>query len=704
MNRQVDNPGSAGIPDSAGLVDSFLEAGWLLVAILVPLGINLWARQPFEPAKAALLRTFVWGMFGLWLLDCLLKLRKPWHEWKNNPLFWPTLAFAAAQILSTAAAEDWRLSLWGNYERSQGLLTLLSYALLFLLVSARLRRLDQAQRLVGAMVATAIPLFGLGLAQALGWDPIGLLSDARSPIYATLGRSNFMGAYLAMLLPLTLMMTLISRQWWQRLAGLGLIIGELGMLALTLARGAWLAAGVAMAVLGLLWLWPSLAPRWRKLVVGGGPAFLACGLVGIFWLGSEGGSTAARLTIWRASLELIVRRPLLGYGPDALGLVFPRVYPPQLVYYQGRGLAVDRAHNLLLDWTVTTGVLGLLAFLVLLASLSRFGWRSIQRAVDPERRALIAACLAAVVGNVAGNLVSFDVTATAAATWLLMAVLVAMGREEKRGTSYHPPSPQKERGRIGLALPMLLVVGIAVFNFNVRPQAADVMARTSDRRGTAGEQQGAIKAMERTVALWPDEPTYHSSLSWAYLQQALTDSVDPLPWLNKAEAELLAACDLRPSDFNTWVALGELYSLWGNRWDAAKLSAADDAYRQATELAPHHATLYAMWGMVDLEGGRFEQAAAKFRRAVELDATDGYTFTHLGDAELAQGNVTEALAAYQQAVHWEPGLAYAHLGLARCYWQLGHRQAAELALEKALRLDPDNPVAQSLRQQMSTGP
>jgi hypothetical protein len=36
------------------LGDALLEAGWLLVAILVPLIVNLWARQPFDPPKVAI--------------------------------------------------------------------------------------------------------------------------------------------------------------------------------------------------------------------------------------------------------------------------------------------------------------------------------------------------------------------------------------------------------------------------------------------------------------------------------------------------------------------------------------------------------------------------------------------------------------------------------------------------------------------------
>jgi tetratricopeptide (TPR) repeat protein len=72
---------------------------------------------------------------------------------------------------------------------------------------------------------------------------------------------------------------------------------------------------------------------------------------------------------------------------------------------------------------------------------------------------------------------------------------------------------------------------------------------------------------------------------------------------------------------------------------------------------------------------------------VDLDATDGYAWTHLGDVELARGRVEGALAAYRQAVHWQPDLIYAHLGLARCYWQLGRQVEAEQALARALALE-----------------
>ena len=109
---------------------ALVEVGWLLIALLIPLAVNLWAQQPFEPSKAALLRTIVWAMAGLWLAGGLLERRNLWREVTAQPLFWPATAVVLAQTLAMLLSVERSLSVWGSYERSQGWLTLLSYYLL----------------------------------------------------------------------------------------------------------------------------------------------------------------------------------------------------------------------------------------------------------------------------------------------------------------------------------------------------------------------------------------------------------------------------------------------------------------------------------------------------------------------------------------------------------------------------------------------
>jgi len=722
----------AGTPDdgeeSRPLALSLLEVGWLLAALLPPLAVNLWARQPFEPFKAALLRTLVWSMAGIVLVRGIALRRNLWRE-LSQPLLLPALALLAVQTLATLTAVDRGLSFWGSTERAQGWLTLSSPTLLFLLTAAYLRDRDQSERLALALVAAAPALVLLGLAQALGWSPLPLFTDARSPVYATLGRSNFLGATLAQLAPLTLALCVGAASRGRCVMLAFLLAGELSVLALTQARGAWLALAVAAGLWALVMLGSRMGPRlyvrrrlyprrrlrrWLPLAGGLAGVGAAAALVAALATGVVGGagSTAARLTIWRATLRLIAERPLLGHGPEALGLLFTRVYPPELVYYEGRGVLVDRAHNFLLDAAVTTGAAGVLALSVLLALFFALGWRAAARAAEPWSRALLAACLAAVGGNLAGTLVSFDVTATATTTALLMALTVALARlgapapnAPDASASRAPRAPDPGVwGRLALALAMLAVVaglGAVVLVANIRPTLADTAALTADRLAAAGEWEGALAAAERAVALAPWEPAYRRTLSWLSLQWVEQGGGAPGIGLPRAERALLAARDLRPLDAQTWAALGELYGKWANGWDPARLAQANAAYAQALTLAPNSAMLQTAWGMVALEGGRFPAAAAHFQRAVELDATDGHAWAHLGEAELAQGRVGEAGAAFQEALHWEPDLSAAHAGLAWSLWLQGQRSAAEAALARALQLDPGDPSALALHRELA---
>lgn len=701
---------------------SLLEACWLLAALLPPLAVNLWARQPFEPFKAALLRTLVWSMAGIAFVRAVALRRNLWRE-LSQPLLWPALALFAVQTLATLTAADRALSFWGSYERAQGWLTLSSTGLLFLLTAAYLREREQIDRLAFALVATAPPLVLLGLAQALGWSPLPLFTDARSPVYATLGRSNFLGAMLALLAPLTLALCVDTRRSRGRRIWVALLLaGELVVLALTQARGAWLSLAAAAGLWALVMAWARMAPRLRRgthlrrwLALAGGVAGVgaAAALVAAFATSAVNaqGSTAARLTIWRATLRLIAERPLLGHGPEALGLLFPRVAPPELVYYEGRGVLIDRAHNFLLDTAVATGLAGVLALGALLALFFVLAWRAAARTEDTRTRALLAACLAAVGGNLVGNLVSFDVTATATTTALLMALAVALARLENPAartvaapvavTGAPVARPIQRGARAALALLVVAGLGAAVLHANVRPTLADAAALSADRLAAAGKWEAAIAAAERAVALAPWEPAYRRMLSWAHLQAVVQGGGAPAVGLPQAEGALLAARDLRPLDAQTWAALGELYGKWANGWDPGQLPLANAAYERAVALAPNSAMVQTAWGMVDLEGARFPEAAAHFRRAVDLDATDGRAWAHLGEAELAQGRAAEALPAFREAVHWEPELAAAHAGLAWALWLQGERSAAEAALTRALALDAANPSALALHRELA---
>jgi O-antigen ligase/Tfp pilus assembly protein PilF len=634
-----------------------LEAIWLAAAVAVPLAFNPWGGSGFELPKSALLRVLVLLMGLAALVWAIETWGGPGHSPPRRPatpLLWPVLAFGLALALATVLSVNPRASLWGSYERQQGLLTLGAYLALFLLTATGLRTRAQAERLWAALVWGSAPVVAYGLLQAAGLDPLDWRTDAASPVLSTVGRANFLGSYLVLMVPLTAGRALLVRRRWPYLL---LLAGQLACLALTQARGGWVGLGAAALTFGLAW---ALASHDRRLALAALVlAALVVGLVTLLNLPNgplaplarrpglnrlatltrtDAGSTAARLTTWRATLPLVTARPWLGYGPETMRTVFVRVFPPQLVYYQGRHVTVDRAHNLWLDLGMGVGLSGVVAFGALLVGFGRLAWRGLRTASDRCERVAWVALAAAVVGHLADLQFGFDLTASATVFWLTLALGASLGRglvSSVLGRAI----PSKPTALLPYSLPALAVLAL-IGLLCLRPLLADVAywksqetTRSLEERQTAGVQ---------AVRLWPLEPAYRLGLAWVLMQGAN---------FTAAGAQLAAADRLSPDDPRIWAARGELYAHWGEV-EPGRYVQAEAAYQRALELAPNVATYHTALGLVLAKQDRLEEGTAELERAVALDATDGVAYRHLASLYQVLGRDAEADWARRETLRW----------------------------------------------------
>jgi O-antigen ligase len=567
------------------------------------------------------------------------------------PLGWPVLAFGLALVLATAFSVDPRASLWGSHERQQGLLTLLAYLALFFYTAANLRTRTRVERLWRVLVCSSAPVVVYGLLQALELDPFPWRTDAASPIVSTIGRSNFLGSYLVLTVSLTLGRVLVARRRWPYLL---LLLSQLAVLALTQARGAWVGLGVALVVFGLAW---SIVNRDRRLAAAmvalvvlaatfvgllnwpDGPLAPLARLPGLDRLATitrtSAGSPAARLTIWRSTLPLILDRPWLGYGPETMSTIFARVFPPQLVYYQGRNYSVDRAHNIWLDLAMSAGLVGAAAFAVILIDFGRRTWNGLRGAQDRWLQVTWVTLAAAVAGHLADLQFGFDLTASAVVFWLLLAMVAGM--------SDRRPDPPPAGARIIMphlylapALVVLALIGLTC----LRPLWADIaywQSRQETRSLSARVNEGS-----QAVHLWPLEPEYRLGLAWALFQSGDTAA---------AEDQLSAAHQLSPDDVWIWAAEAELYAVWGQS-DPDKYHQAEAAYRHALALAPDIAAHHAALGVILARLGQLEAATMELERAVALDATDGLAYESLADLYEVMGRAPDAAWARGEAARW----------------------------------------------------
>ena len=508
------------------------EGAWLFAAVAIPLVLNPTGVQVFDLPKIALLRTVVIAMAALWLWRRLSAhrvaaehgARVPW----SDPILW---AGALGLVYTTAAlvSPDVGLSFWGSYSRQEGLYTTLVYLLLFALVATEMRQPKQAERLALAIALGSLPIVLYGLFQVAGLDPIPWQTLDKSPALATIGRSNFVGSYLAMSIPLSIAALVSSRRPWLRGALALVVLASLALLALTNARAAWVA--IVVAGLALLALSGWHKGGWRNVAPYAG---LACAALVVFaaaylatlWMAGLiqpgnllrvpelSGSLAARVTIWEASLQLVAERPLLGFGPDGFYLAFYHVFPPQLVFYQGRGLVTDRAHDVFLQQAVNAGLLGLAVYIALLATLIAKLVRGRHLSVR-HGRVVAAAMLAAALGHLVDLLFSFDVASTAVVFWIVAGAGVGLTRQ--RAENRVLPSadaqmptgglPKWRRAAAGTFVAAALAI---VLGSSVLPLVADTFAGRSLRPGVPLAER--LDDAARAVGIWPFEPAHRAGL------------------------------------------------------------------------------------------------------------------------------------------------------------------------------------------------
>lgn len=435
------------------------EAGGLVVALILPLWFNPWHQPPFEPAKVALFRGVVLMMATFALTTRLISITRrpadgPWGsqlvprrtEVGRETALW-ALLFAGAHLAAVALSPEPRRSLWGPADNPQGAFTTVCGVVFFLLLTDALRHSSRLDRVVTAILLGSIPVAVYGFVQYLGRDPLPWITDSVSPVLSTMGRSNFLGAYLAMVAPFTLYRLVTRRETRARLRyGLVLIL-QTGCLWLTLARAAWLAliAGSVCFLALLAWrqrsrfLWLLAAVA---LLVGLGwyavmdtvslprpdrrSAVADPNTTAVPFADLRAASVNARLVIWKTTVVLVGRRWLTGYGPEMFAMVFAAHYPAQLAHYEGPQVVVDDPHNLFLDQMMAAGVPAAIAFLGVVGSVGRLVLTTFCRCHQRSGQAALAAVLAAVAAFLVQAQFNPDVVVLWAFFWLALAWGVAL--------------------------------------------------------------------------------------------------------------------------------------------------------------------------------------------------------------------------------------------------------------------------------------
>ncbi|WP_225340690.1 O-antigen ligase family protein [Lysinibacillus capsici] len=350
-------------------------------------------------------------------------------EIRKTKLNYAIGAFAAAIVLSTIFSPNISIALHGQYNRTDGAISWLCYLALFFIAMNIDYPKKAIQYIVYAtipfvlinFVIITLNFYGKDLLQK-GWAkkfftaflPEGASLGEGSVLLGTLNHGNYMSGMFAVIVIMFLAKSILDKKIFNKIISFVIAIIAVFVVFMSLSTSGFLTIVAMMIFI----LWIALKNEKRVIAFIQIVAFCAISVAGIHILAGENskvwdetfgffvssnpykeeaavlnknlfdldkayasdntfelpeiapsgvGAGSGRVYIWTYIMDLVKERPILGYGLDTLIYNFPHYNKDARANLETEAVIVDKPHNMYIGVLYGTGIIGFIAFLVLLA-------------------------------------------------------------------------------------------------------------------------------------------------------------------------------------------------------------------------------------------------------------------------------------------------------------------------------------------------
>lgn len=331
---------------------------------------------PFIITKTLYFRLLMQLGLSLYLLLLALNFKK--YKPRFNLALVLVGVFFVIQLVAAALGYDFYKSFWSDFERMEGVVSLIYLAIYLFLLQMFLRDKKDWLFYVRLILISSVLVSLYGLAQKFSILPVFEAGIGR--VASTIGNAAFLAGYLLVAIGLGIYyyfneLNKSYKYFALAASGLNLIV-----LLLTSTRGAilGLAVGlVAFLILNAIFLSGKARKNYSIIllvivVVFGAGYFFRSNFAGskiefinrLATISLSDGSVNNRLVVWRMALKDFKFHPVLGIGMENFEVVYNKYFTPDISENW-----FDRTHNVYLDQLMAGGVLGLAAYLAILGYL-----------------------------------------------------------------------------------------------------------------------------------------------------------------------------------------------------------------------------------------------------------------------------------------------------------------------------------------------
>jgi len=680
-------------------LDVLIEGVWLLLIFLLPVYFNPWCYNAFYFVKALTLVFLVSLLLGLALAQWFLsphavKFGELTAKIKESPLQFTALLLGSLWVVSTLFSVMPGRSLWGNLAQSVGFLPNLAWIIFFLIISQKVKGRAQVLRALYTLLISSGIVALVGILQFFRPDILpGLQYSGR--VFSTDSNPLSLSGFLATTLPITLALIILNWYGWgsqprsrfkfaalltlfgMQLACLAfaqysitLLLFIIGILVFLMLIGVFLQrktilalsilailllAAVAAVLTGQLVLTENIEPSMERQST----AAPIAEQVGLPTLG-------IRVQNWKCAMDVIIDSPelpftkdslhglrrFIGYGPETFVATSQLKFPGDLKgSYTSQALLITQPENHYLYLAVTLGILGLLAFLVLLAVFFVMGLRLFPLTKNKEIIVLTAAFVAAIAQYCAH--IFFDPSRITAELvfWLVLGLTVALVRVSGAATpdgqiddcpAAATPRPSIFRKSLS-ALIVVVFVSIGC-GLTLPLLLANIKVQDGFRLWDKNPDLSLVYFTDATL-IGPDQANYHDFLgvkAFNMARGAETYPGEKSTLLSLSELAGNAAIQIEPQLAVWRYRLADREMYWVMNGSKAKKANILYLYAEADQLFPGNAVILNKWAWALILTGDYQTAGQKLSESAKNDPYWVPTVFYRGLLSSHEGKLDEA--------------------------------------------------------------
>ncbi|MEK7602089.1 MAG: tetratricopeptide repeat protein [Patescibacteria group bacterium] len=394
--------------------------------------------------------------------------------------------------------------------------------------------------------------------------------------------------------------------------------------------------------------------------------------------------------------------PIFGSGPNTFGAQWLKFRDRSLNDTIFWNVDFNSGIGFIPTSFVTTGVVGVLAWLAFLGLFLFFGIRALlfRTPSDPFMRFVSLASFTGVLYVFVLSVLTVPGPIVLMTGFLMLGIFISSlryGRERREWGVIFAKSP-----RVGFVivfgLTLLLLASVVAAYVVVERYLGDLAYAQATSAYAANDLGAATNAVNRSILFAPSERAYQlaAAIGIGRMRQIVADTtLTPANAQQQFQAALTGgiqagatATRLWPNNYQNWVMLGNVYETVVPLNISGAYENAKAAFEQAQKLSPTNPTLPFILAQLEIAKGNGPAAEAALVSAITLKHDYTQAIFLLSQLQAQQGKAKEALAAAEAAAYFAPNdpTILFQVGILRS--ANGNTDGAIEALSRAVQVNP----------------